>query len=163
MFLSENFHFDKSASIAFDQSNVNELSPNPNTWTPKARLRSLRGTPNTRTPKTHFIRFGEPLYKQKRARIRGENTSVLALVFSVDIFTFVKYVHERWIWYVLALLELDILTLCVNSIWDKSLVCVANISSRRQHRRSQARYSVAPHWCSLRKSRQGFISMRVLR
>ena len=68
----------------------------------------------------------------KRARIRGENPSVLALVFSsVDIFTFVKYVHERWIRYVLALLELDILSLRANSIWDKSLVCVANISSRR--------------------------------
>ena len=33
--------------------------------------------------------------------------------------------------YVLALLELDILPLRVNSIWDKSLVCVANISSWR--------------------------------
>ena len=33
--------------------------------------------------------------------------------------------------YVLALLELDILSLRANSIWDKSLVCVVNISSRR--------------------------------
>ena len=35
-------------------------------------------------------------FKKKRARIRGENPSVLALVFSsVDVFIFVKYVHER--------------------------------------------------------------------
>ena len=67
----------------------------------------------------------------KRARVQGKNPYILALVFSsVDIFTFVKYVHERWTRYVLALLELDILPLRVNSIWDKSLVCVANISSR---------------------------------
>ncbi len=31
MFLAENFHFDKSASIAFDYSNANGLSPSPYT------------------------------------------------------------------------------------------------------------------------------------
>ena len=32
---------------------------------------------------------------KERARVKGENPSILALIFSVDIFTFVKHVHER--------------------------------------------------------------------
>jgi len=37
-----------------------------------------------------------PILKAERARVKGKNPYILALVFSfVDIFTFVKYVHER--------------------------------------------------------------------
>ena len=39
MFLAENFHFDKSASVAFDQSNVNGLSPNPYYKQKRARVK----------------------------------------------------------------------------------------------------------------------------
>ena len=61
--------------------------------------------------------------------------------------------------YVLALLELDILSLRANSIWDKSLVCAANISSASAH--IEFVYLAFGEVCKpYRKSREGFISMR---
>ena len=62
MSLSENFHLEKSASIAFDWSNSNGLSPSPYTWTPKL-----------------ILRFGEPLYKQKE-RTDGSEPKVLSFL-----------------------------------------------------------------------------------
>ena len=59
-------------------------------------------------------------------------------------------------------LKLDILSLRANSIWDKSLVCAANISSASAH--IEFVYLAFGEVCKpYRKSREGFISMRVLR
>ena len=99
MSLTENFHFDKNASIAFDWSNANGISPTPYTWTSKAHT-SLRRT----------------LTQAKRARIEGVFSS-----YSCSCFSFCRYIHFREIyslsWNMFTKDEFDMFSLCSNSIY----------------------------------------------
>ena len=105
--LAENWHFRKSASIAFVWSNA-------------------------------YIGLAQTPLQTERARIEGFSPLILALVFlSVDMWASPTR-------YVLALLELDILSLRANSIWDKSLVCAENISSASAHIERHRRISKIP-------------------
>ena len=129
------------------------LSPNPNTWTPKA----------------HCIRFGEPLYKQKRARIKGYNKAF----YSCSVFSFCRYIHFR-----------EICSRKMNSICfhyaanpQSSFFASGNPSrsSSIYCRFAPIRYEINPSFAKqtyrvrqhisnaagvYRKSRKGFISMR---
>ena len=79
MFLAEKLHFHKSASIAFVWTNTIWAKPKPIYV----------------NPQSSYFASGNPK-QTERARVKGEKPSILALILSsVDIFTFVKYVHER--------------------------------------------------------------------
>ena len=80
----------------------------------------------------------KPLLQTERARIKGEKSFYSCSCFSsVDMSTSLTR-------YAFATLELDILSLRANSIWEKSLVCEANISSASAHIERRRRISKIP-------------------
>ena len=79
MVLAENSKIQLSASIAFVRSNILWAMPKP----------------KYANPKSSYFASGNP-YTSRKSKSTRKNPYILALVFSsVDIFTFVKYVHER--------------------------------------------------------------------
>ena len=88
---------------------INKAKPKPIYVNPKSSY-FASGNPYAWTPKAHTSLRGTPI-QTERARVKGEKSFYSCSVFfSVDIFTFVKYVHERWTRYA---------SLCSNSIYSR--------------------------------------------